>query len=237
MASSLALKRLVSSNILPSSMRSIRPMAVAPSTSRLFNTNTMREFDDDGDERDLNYDRRHVRLVSRRGDGFFSDVFDPFSPTRSLSQVLDQFMENPFLSASRGMGHGLRQSWDVKETRDALDLQIDMPTLLSSQVMSTMFSKQKSCLTQMIAAWLPGLLMDMFYMVKFWNVVSKLGCWLKIRDELINWQWNQEAFIYFTHAVKMEYCNILILELQQLKLFTCHPIDDSTYMSVIHSLV
>ncbi|KAK9292815.1 hypothetical protein L1049_020795 [Liquidambar formosana] len=30
---------------------------------------------------------------------FFSDVFDPFSPTRSLSQVLnmiDQFMENQF---------------------------------------------------------------------------------------------------------------------------------------------
>ncbi|EOY22886.1 Mitochondrion-localized small heat shock protein 23.6, putative isoform 2 [Theobroma cacao] len=60
----------------------------------------------------------------------FSDVFDPFSPTRSLSQVLnmmDQFMENPFLSASRGMGGGHRRSWDAKETEDALNLRIDMP--------------------------------------------------------------------------------------------------------------
>ncbi|KAK6262150.1 hypothetical protein QUC31_007966 [Theobroma cacao] len=130
MASSLALRRLVSSNILPSSMRVIRPIATSPYTSRLFNTNAMREFDDHGDERDLNDDRRQVRSLSRRGDGFFSDVFDPFSPTRSLSQVLnmmDQFMENPFLSASRGMGGGLRRSWDAKETEDALNLRIDMP--------------------------------------------------------------------------------------------------------------
>ncbi|XP_021286539.1 23.6 kDa heat shock protein, mitochondrial [Herrania umbratica] len=132
MASFLALKRLVSSNIVPSSMCVIRPIATAPYTSRLFNTNSMREFDGDGDERDLNDDRRHVRSLSRRGDGFFSDVFDPFSPTRSLSQVLnmmDQFMENPFLSASRGMGGGLRRSWDAKETEDALNLRIDMPGL------------------------------------------------------------------------------------------------------------
>ncbi|XVF08463.1 hypothetical protein REPUB_Repub07fG0005400 [Reevesia pubescens] len=132
MASSLALKRLVSPNILSSSMRYIRPMAVAPSTSRLFNTNSMREFNDDGDDRDLSDDRRHTRSLSRRGDGFFSDVFDPFSPTRSLSQVLnmvDQFMENPLVSASRGMGGGLRRSWDAKETEDALNLRIDMPGL------------------------------------------------------------------------------------------------------------
>nr|KJB51436.1 hypothetical protein B456_008G216100 [Gossypium raimondii] len=59
-------------------------------------------------------------------------VFDPFAPTRSLSQVLnmmDQFMESPFLSASRGMGGGLRRSWDAKETEDALNLRIDMPGL------------------------------------------------------------------------------------------------------------
>ncbi|XVF11195.1 hypothetical protein REPUB_Repub08aG0005000 [Reevesia pubescens] len=132
MACSLVLKRLVSSNVLPSSLRVIRPMAVAPSTSRLFNTNAMSEFDDDGDERDLSDERRHVRSLSRRGDSFFSDVFDPFSPTRSLSQVLnmmDQFMENPLLSASRGMGGGLRKSWDAKETEDALNLRIDMPGL------------------------------------------------------------------------------------------------------------
>ncbi|XVF54967.1 hypothetical protein PTKIN_Ptkin05aG0223100 [Pterospermum kingtungense] len=133
MASSLALKRLVSSNILPTSMRIIRPIALAPSTSRLFNTNPITEFGiDDGEEPDLADDRRHARSLSRRGDGFFSDVFDPFSPTRNLSQVLnmmDQVMENPFLSASRGMGGGLRRSCDAKETEDALNLRIDMPGL------------------------------------------------------------------------------------------------------------
>lgn len=132
MASSLVLKRLVSSNFVPSSMRVIRPMAIAPSTSRLFNTNAVREFKEDGDEHDLSDDRRYARSLSRRGDGFFSDVFDPFSPTRSLSQVLnmmDQFMENPFLSASRDMGGGLRRSWDARETEDALNLRIDMPGL------------------------------------------------------------------------------------------------------------
>ncbi|XP_012439143.1 23.6 kDa heat shock protein, mitochondrial isoform X1 [Gossypium raimondii] len=131
MASSLALKRLLSCNILPSSLRVVRPMAIAPSSSRLFNTNAMREFDDDGDERDLSDERQ--RSLSRRGDGFFAGkVFDPFAPTRSLSQVLnmmDQFMESPFLSASRGMGGGLRRSWDAKETEDALNLRIDMPGL------------------------------------------------------------------------------------------------------------
>ena len=61
-----------------------------------------------------------------------TEVFDPFSPTRSLSQVLnlmDQFMENPFLSAPRGTGSGLRRGWDARETDDALHLRVDMPGL------------------------------------------------------------------------------------------------------------
>lgn len=56
-------------------------------------------------------------------------MFDPFSPTRSLSQVLnfmDQMTENPFFSGTRG---GLRRGWDAKETDDALNLSIDMPGL------------------------------------------------------------------------------------------------------------
>nr|KJB55716.1 hypothetical protein B456_009G090800 [Gossypium raimondii] len=48
MASSLALTRLVSSNILPSPLR----VATAPSTSRIFNTNAATR-----DDRDLNDDR------------------------------------------------------------------------------------------------------------------------------------------------------------------------------------
>ncbi|GMJ05954.1 mitochondrion-localized small heat shock protein 23.6 [Hibiscus trionum] len=130
---SLALKRLVSSNVLPSSFRVVRATAVAPSASRLFNSNAMREFDSDGEEEsDFNDDRRPVRSFSRRGDGFFSDVFHPFSPPRSLSQVMNtmnQFMENPFVSAPRGMGGGLRRSWDATETEDAFNLRIDMPGL------------------------------------------------------------------------------------------------------------
>ncbi|KAK8485150.1 hypothetical protein V6N12_038280 [Hibiscus sabdariffa] len=130
---SIALKRLVSSNILPSSFRVVRPMAIAPSTSRLFNSNAMREFDSDGEESDFSDDRCRVRLLSRRGDGvFFSDVFDPFCPTRSPSQVLNamnQFMDSPLVYASGGMRGDLRRSWDTKETEDALNLRIDMPGL------------------------------------------------------------------------------------------------------------
>ncbi|XP_039064803.1 23.6 kDa heat shock protein, mitochondrial-like isoform X1 [Hibiscus syriacus] len=130
---SLALKRLVSSNIFNSSLRMVRPMAIASPTSRLFNSNAMREFDSDGDESEFSDDRRRVRSLSRRGDGFFSgNAFDPFSPARNLSQVLNmmnQFMENPFVAASRGIGGGLRRSWNAKETEDALNLRIDMPGL------------------------------------------------------------------------------------------------------------
>lgn len=56
-------------------------------------------------------------------------MFDPFSPTRSLSQVLnfmDQMTESPFFSGTRG---GLRRGWDAKETDDALNFSIDMPGL------------------------------------------------------------------------------------------------------------
>lgn len=66
------------------------------------------------------------------------DVFDPFSPTRSVNQVLnlmDQFMENPLLSATRGMGaSGARRGWDIKEKDDALYLRIDMPGLRREDV-------------------------------------------------------------------------------------------------------
>lgn len=61
------------------------------------------------------------------------DFFDPFSPTRSLSQVLnlmDQFMENPLLSATRGgPGAGIRRGWDARETDEGLQLRVDLPGL------------------------------------------------------------------------------------------------------------
>ncbi|KAE8673679.1 Heat shock 22 kDa protein [Hibiscus syriacus] len=110
----------------------VRPVAIASTTSRLFNRNAMHEFDSDNDDSEFSDDRRGIRSLSRRSDGFFSDVFDPFSPARNLSQVLNmmnQFMENPFVVASRGMGGGLCRSWSVKETEDALNCRIDMPGL------------------------------------------------------------------------------------------------------------
>uniref|UniRef100_A0A6N2JZ18 SHSP domain-containing protein n=1 Tax=Salix viminalis TaxID=40686 RepID=A0A6N2JZ18_SALVM len=128
MASSLALKRLVSSRVIPSSSF-LRPVATSPS-SRLFNTNALRDYDDDHESDRGTDDRRSRRSLSRSRDGFLSGVFDPFSPTRSLSQVLnmmDQFMENPLISAP-SVGE-LRRGWDAQETDDALNLRIDMPGL------------------------------------------------------------------------------------------------------------
>jgi HSP20 family protein len=58
------------------------------------------------------------------------DVLDPFYPTRSLSQVLnlmEQFMENPFVAASQGLGAGPRRGFDVKEDDNALYIRMDMP--------------------------------------------------------------------------------------------------------------
>lgn len=41
--------------------------------------------------------------------------------------MMDQFMENPLISAPRA--GGLRRGWDARETDDALNLRIDMPGL------------------------------------------------------------------------------------------------------------
>lgn len=118
----------------PASRSFLRPQAA----SRLLNTNAVRSYDGGENERGVDVHRRSDRSVSRRGDDFFTDVFDPFSPTRSISQVLnlmDQFMENPLLSASRGMGaSGTRRGWDIKEKDDALYLRIDMPGLSREDV-------------------------------------------------------------------------------------------------------
>ncbi|XP_004506342.1 heat shock 22 kDa protein, mitochondrial isoform X1 [Cicer arietinum] len=128
MASSLTLKRFLSSALLSKSL--LRP--VASSASRSFNTNAVSQYDD---ERNVDVDRRSDRSFPhiRRDDLFSGNVFDTFSPTRSLSQVLnmmDQLTDNPFLSASRGIGAGgVRRGWDAKETEDALLLRLDMPGL------------------------------------------------------------------------------------------------------------
>uniref|UniRef100_A0A1J3EIW8 23.6 kDa heat shock protein, mitochondrial n=1 Tax=Noccaea caerulescens TaxID=107243 RepID=A0A1J3EIW8_NOCCA len=134
MASSLALKRLLSSTVVPRSRSVLRP----PVASRLLSTNAVRSYEDGENGHGVDLDGRSDRSVSRRRDDLFSDVFDPFSPTRSVSQLLnlmDQFMENPLLSATRGMGaSGARRGWDIKEKEDALYLRIDMPGLSREDV-------------------------------------------------------------------------------------------------------
>ncbi|XP_065871425.1 heat shock 22 kDa protein, mitochondrial-like isoform X2 [Euphorbia lathyris] len=125
MASSVAIKKLVSSNLIPSSLRLIRPSAAIQPGSRFFNTNAVRQVDDDSED-----DRRIDGPLYGRGADFLSDVVNPFWPTRSLSQmlnVMDQVMHNPFTSASGGIG--ARRNWDARETEDALNLRIDMPGL------------------------------------------------------------------------------------------------------------
>lgn len=76
MAASLAFKRLFSSNIFPKSyFGSISPIASIPSSSRFFNTNAVRNYEDDVgvDDRRVDVDRRSARSVSRlRNDDFLS---------------------------------------------------------------------------------------------------------------------------------------------------------------------
>ncbi|XP_028195520.1 heat shock 22 kDa protein, mitochondrial-like isoform X1 [Glycine soja] len=133
MASSLIAKRFLSSSLLSRSL--LRPAASA--SHRSFNTNAMRQYDNRADDHSTDIDRHSERSfpsTARRDDIFSGNVLDPFFPTRSLSQVLnmmDQVMDNPFLSASRGIGagSGVRRGWDARETEDALHLRVDMPGL------------------------------------------------------------------------------------------------------------
>ncbi|KAL5061734.1 hypothetical protein RYX36_023471 [Vicia faba] len=121
MASSLAVKRFLSSALLSRSL--LRPVAS-------FNTNAMRQYDQHSDDRNVDVDRRAFPRT-RRDDLLLSDVFDPFSPPRSLSQVLnmvDLLTDNPVLSAAS------RRGWDARETEDALLLRLDMPGLGKNDV-------------------------------------------------------------------------------------------------------
>lgn len=122
MASSLALKRLVYSNLLPRSLRSVRPAASVPD-SRLLNTNAARQYEDVDDH----------GIVDRSSEPTFyslcdlpsySDVFYPAS-SRNLSQILNM---KDFLSDSP-VASAIRRRWDAKEKEDGLYLKLDMPGL------------------------------------------------------------------------------------------------------------
>ncbi|KAJ1397235.1 HSP20-like chaperone [Sesbania bispinosa] len=92
----------------------------------------LRHITPNRDSYDLVLERSNYGRHAPRRDDFFSDVFDPFSPSWSLSQVLnmmDQFIENLFLYASREIGTVVRHGSDVKETTDAAFLCVDMTGL------------------------------------------------------------------------------------------------------------
>ncbi|GAA0144693.1 hypothetical protein LIER_05073 [Lithospermum erythrorhizon] len=126
MACWVALRRGVNS---PAMFNSLRGVA----TSRFFNTNAeMTRFDDDHHQGGVDLCRRAHRRRDSFPDFFSNDVFDPLSPPRSVNQLLnlmDQFMDNPFTSASRGIGAGSRRGWDVREDENSLHLRMDMPGL------------------------------------------------------------------------------------------------------------
>ncbi|KAL6526930.1 Heat shock 22 kDa protein, mitochondrial [Orobanche gracilis] len=118
MASSLALRKLVSSNLRSRLVLPFRAVA-QPASSRLFSGNAVREYD--SDDRDVDVDRRSDRRVMSP----FSDILAPFPATSSLSQILnmmDQLMESPVTSS-------IRRNWDARETSDGLHLRVDMPGL------------------------------------------------------------------------------------------------------------
>ncbi|KAF3681145.1 Heat shock 22 kDa protein, mitochondrial [Capsicum annuum] len=136
MATSMALRRVTISPLYNRLVNPVRSASVAPSVFRSFNTNAqMASYDED--DRGVDVDRRSGRSVSRRQDGlpsFFSDVFDPFSPPRSVRQLLnmmDQMIDSPFVAAPRSMGAVVpsRRGWDVREDADALYIKMDMPGL------------------------------------------------------------------------------------------------------------
>lgn len=147
MASSLAFRRVanVSSPLLRKliDVGSLRTLAAAPSMVRSFNTNAQMTNYDEGD-RSVDVERRPQSGVSRRRDSFpsfFSDVFDPFSATRSVNQLLnlmDRFMEDPFLAARElGPAAVSRRGWDVREDEKALYIKMDMPGLDKENVKVT----------------------------------------------------------------------------------------------------
>ncbi|PON93008.1 Small heat shock protein HSP [Trema orientale] len=138
------LRRAGAPTLFSKLLNPVRSATLAPSLYRSFNTNTQSAKDDD--KRSVDVKCRSDRSLSRHPDStpaIFSDaVFDPFSPTRSLSQVLnwmDQLMEAPFVgSGTSGTSGVWRRGWDVKEDENFLHLRIDMPGLSKDDVKVSM---------------------------------------------------------------------------------------------------
>ncbi|KZV47106.1 hypothetical protein F511_32466 [Dorcoceras hygrometricum] len=88
-------------------------------------------YDNEGNRVDV--DRRSGSSLSRgrRGESL-SDMFDPFSPIRGLSQMLNM-MVNPFDGAGAGKRGGV--GWvDTREDEGSLQVRVDMPGLDKDEV-------------------------------------------------------------------------------------------------------
>ncbi|KAK9059206.1 hypothetical protein SSX86_021825 [Deinandra increscens subsp. villosa] len=134
MATSVVLKRgTTAAKLFNKLFAPMRAASAAPSIQRSFNTNSAQVSAYEDFNRSLDEDRHPDSSVSRRRDSdFFSDIFDPFSHTRSLSQIfnmMDRFMDTPFTAAPRVGNLGARRGWDAKENDEALSLRFDMPGL------------------------------------------------------------------------------------------------------------
>ncbi|KAL9250805.1 Small heat shock protein, chloroplastic-like protein [Drosera capensis] len=142
MASSIAVRRLTggSSGLLNrlSAARPVNAISFAPAATRKYGANAqMRRRDDDEEENDFELEHRrgvNGRAVGGRREfpGFFSDVFDPFMSTRSVSQLMnmvDQLMDTPLATLSRAAAPVGRRGWDLKEDESSLHLSMDMPGL------------------------------------------------------------------------------------------------------------
>ncbi|XP_076941182.1 small heat shock protein, chloroplastic-like [Bidens hawaiensis] len=130
MAAVRAVKRgttsFATSTLFNKLLNPVRSVSTIPCVRRCFNTSSSQPAVYDEDNRDINVDRSSHSSVSRIRDcGLFTDMFDPFSTTRSLSQVLntmDRLIANPL-----GGGFGTRRGWDAKEYDEYLSFRFDMP--------------------------------------------------------------------------------------------------------------
>ncbi|KAI3756540.1 hypothetical protein L1987_56361 [Smallanthus sonchifolius] len=91
MATSLLLNRgTAAANLFNKLFVPIRSVSATPSIQRSFNTNSSQVSAYEDFNRSVDEDRRPDSSVSRRRDNdFFSDVLDPISQTRSLSQIFN----------------------------------------------------------------------------------------------------------------------------------------------------
>ncbi|KAL7596666.1 hypothetical protein Lser_V15G30541 [Lactuca serriola] len=129
MATTLILKRsTAASSHYTKIFKSIRSVSAIPCVQRSFNTNASQVSAYEDFHCSIDEDRSSGSSGFRRRDNDFFSVF----PARSFSEIfnmMDQFMDTPFISASRGGGLGGRRGWYAKEDDNTMNLRFDMPGL------------------------------------------------------------------------------------------------------------